>query len=68
MVQLQKYLGGIGIPKQQTSLKCFTLEIAQTCLNYIYTTLVQHYSLFEYLFEEKQEDDIIQANVSLHWN
>ena len=61
--QLGQYLSGIGI-SQQTSLQCFTLETAHKSLDYIHTSLIQHYQLFQFLFEETQQEEHIQTQVS----
>ena len=63
--QLGQYLSGIGI-SQQTSLQCFTLETAHKSLDYIHTCLIQHYQLFQFLFEEMQEEEHIQTPVSAY--
>jgi hypothetical protein len=58
--QLQSYLMGIeGSSPHQCSLNCFTINVAQKCIEYIHTSLFQHYSLFEYIIHEKQEDEPI---------
>ncbi len=57
-------MAGIGV-SQLTSLQCFTVEIANIVIQYIAENLLQHYSLYEYLFTEEQEQqDSEQETVS----
>lgn len=62
MNNLKSYLAGVGV-SDQTCLKCFTAKVATETVSYIQTSLLQHYSLFEYIYEEKQEDELIQTQV-----
>lgn len=50
-------MANVGIPSVPSSLECFTSEVATTAIQYIQTTLFQHYALFEYLFTEEQETE-----------
>lgn len=53
--ELQALIASVGsVP---TSLECFTSEVSTRVLQYIQTSLFQHYSLFRYLFTQEQEEE-----------
>ncbi|XP_011410551.1 PREDICTED: uncharacterized protein C10orf107 homolog [Amphimedon queenslandica] len=60
--ELKSYFAGVGV-SDQTCLKCFTPKVAMATISYIHTSLVQHYTLFEYILQEKQEDEFIQTQL-----
>lgn len=62
---LQQYLVGVGVPNSQSSLKCFTTNEAVITLQYVHSSLFQHYRLFQYLFIETQEEEIICDKVHI---
>ena len=59
-------VAGVGLPPSPSvlnPLKCFTREKAVTILQYLQSSLFQHYSLYEYLFSEEQEEELISQKV-----
>lgn len=60
--ELKSYFAGVGV-SDHTCLKCFTPKVAATTISYIHTSLVQHYTLFEYVLQERQEDELIQTQL-----
>lgn len=60
---LKQHMTGVGIPNCKSSLKCFTADEAVTTLQYFHSSLFQHYRLFQYLFSETQEQEVIQDKV-----
>lgn len=62
--ELHAVLATVGIPGAPTPLECYSTEVATTTLQYIQTTLFQHYTLFQYLFTEEQETEITTTEVS----
>ena len=52
--EMKCMMHGVGVSKQ-TSLQCFTVEVANKVLQYIAESLFQHYRLYEFLFTEEQE-------------
>jgi hypothetical protein len=61
--ELQTLMTGVGVPDVPTSLECFTSEVATMALQYIQTTLFQHYTLFQYLFTEEQDTETFAMQV-----
>ena len=61
--ELQTLMSNVGVPDTPTSLECFTTEVASMTLQYIQTSLFQHYSLFQYLYTEEQETEMHTAQV-----
>ncbi len=61
---LQDLVCNVGVPAAPTSLECFTAELAASVLHYVQSTLFQHYALFQYLFTEEQEEEILTSKVS----
>ena len=59
--EMRSMMAGIGI-SQLTALQCFTVKVANTIIQYIADNLLQHYSLYEFLYTEEQEDgnDILE--------
>ena len=60
--ELQTHMLGVGV-SDETSLKCFKPEHAMLTVEYITSALFQHYNLFEFLFTEQQETEILHSNV-----
>ena len=63
MKELQGMLCGVACPGVLCSLECFTSKVSVATLVYIKSALFQHYALFEYLFTEDQEEEVINAKV-----
>ncbi len=63
--ELQAMLSGVACPGVQNSLECFTPEVSTATLVYVKSTLFQHYSLFNFLFTEDQEEEIISGKVHI---
>lgn len=62
--ELQSLLCTVGVPGMATSLECFTYDESTTVIQYIETTLFQHYTLFQCLYTHKQQTDTLAAQVS----
>lgn len=62
--ELQSLLSGVGVPNAPTPLECFTSETGSTVLQYLQTTLFQHYHLFQCLVTEEQEEETRTLQVS----
>lgn len=63
--ELQTLMSNVGVPDTPTSLECFTTEVASMTLQYIQTSLFQHYSLFQYLYTEEQETEMHTAQIDV---
>ena len=63
--QLEHYVEGVSTPDSKTCpLKCFTSDVAMDVIQYICRSLFQHYRLYQYLFNNKQEEETISLRVS----
>lgn len=62
--ELQTLLCNVGVASIATSLECFTCAVASTIIQYIETTLFQHYTLFQALYTHKQQTDTLATQVS----
>ena len=65
MQELQKVMVGVGVSKE-TALRCFTKEQALLAIQYLSTSLFQHYRLFQLLYTEQQEEECINTKVTVH--
>ena len=65
MKELQSMLCGVACPGVPSSVECFTAKVTVTTLMYIKSTLFQHYILFDYLFTEEQEEEVISTKVRM---
>lgn len=61
--ELQTLMSDVGIPDVPTPLNCFTTELAASVVQYVQSTLFQHYSLFQYLFTEGREEETHSTHV-----
>ena len=60
--QLQGMLAGVGV-SNETAVQCLSPEAARQVVEFVTTSLFQHYRLFQYLFEEQQSDLHIELPV-----
>jgi len=65
MKELQSVLCGVACPGVPSSVECFTAKVTVATLVYIKSTLFQHYALFDYLFTEEQEEEVISTKVRM---
>ncbi len=60
--ELQKMMVGVGV-SDETALKCFTKDHALMAIQYVTSSLFQHYRLYQLLFTEEQEEEHIITKV-----
>ena len=60
--QLQGMLAGVGV-SSETAVQCLSPEAARQVVEFVTTSLFQHYRLFQYRFEEQQSELHIELPV-----
>ena len=68
IAELKKLLVGVGVDNPHSSqcggLDVFTFTQATEVVDYITSTLFQHYKLYQYLFTEEKAAEVIELQVS----
>ena len=62
-MELQHHMVGVGVSPDTTSLRCFTQKEAVLAVEYLSSTLFQHYRLFHLLFTEQQQEELLTTKV-----
>lgn len=67
IAELKKFLAGVGVDSPTSSqcggLDVFSFAQATEVVDYISSTLFQHYKLYQYLFTEEKAAEVIELQV-----
>lgn len=67
IAEFKKFLAGVGVenpsPSQCGGLDVFNFAQGTEVVDYISSTLFQHYKLYQYLFTEEKDAEIIELQV-----
>lgn len=63
VMELQRHMVGVGVSPDTSSLRCFTQKEAVVAVEYLSSTLLQHYRLFHLLFTEQQQEELLTTKV-----
>ena len=67
IAELKKFLAGVGVDNPHSSqcggLDVFSFPQATEVVDYISSTLFQHYKLYQYLFTEEKAAEVIELQV-----
>ncbi|KAL2303177.1 hypothetical protein Nmel_010641 [Mimus melanotis] len=70
--ELERAMSGIGETEseERSDLNLFSVEQAKAIIDYLVTSLFEHYKAYEYLFHSRREEPVISNEVShlFRWN